>query len=140
MGPTLHVPGGVLMFTIIARGFRMAIHEKRIPLLFYGINLVFAFIVMLPLRSALDSFGGGTFMGETLASRVDFDFLMEFGQANPTAVPSALWALAVVGVVYWLANLFLSGGAYATLLGAEGGSVESFWGNGARYFGRFVRL
>jgi hypothetical protein len=128
------------MIESLTSGFRIAVREKRIVLIFYLINLLFALVVMLPVRSAVSSFAGGTFSGEGLASHLDMDFLSEFIHANGTVLPATVIALLAAATVYWLVNLFLSGGAYATFFGGAEQGQQSFWGDAGRYFGRFFRL
>src|SRR5262245_39998999 len=128
------------MIASVKNGFRLALQRKRIALLFYGTNLAFGLVVMLPFHVALRSFAGGTVMAESLATRVDMDFLAEFFHANATTLPSVYAALALAGAANTVINLFLSGGAYAVFLHPEADLRQTFWSGAGNYAGRFIRL
>jgi hypothetical protein len=128
------------MIPSVREGFRSTLRIKKLIVIFYLVNLSFALLVMLPVRSALSSFGGGTLAGEGLANHFDFDFLAEFLHANGTTFSATFMTFLAAGTLYWLANLFLSGGAYATFWGGDTPAPETFWAGAGKYFGRFLRL
>ena len=115
-------------------------NNKRMLFIFYGINLLFGMIVMLPLRGALNSFAGHSLMGEKLAGRIDMDFLFEFLINNKGAVGETASLLFIVAAVYGLSGLFLSGGAFSVFAAEGEYSSSLFWGSAAKYCGRFLRL
>ena len=46
----------------------------------------------------------------------------------------------MVAVLYWLANLFLSGGAFSIFALRDSYNSDAFWSGCGRFFGRFLRL
>jgi len=68
------------------------------------------------------------------------DFLFEFFKHNPNFTSTYAGLLLIVPVIYWLFTLFLSGGAFSVFASGEKYTSPLFWGNAAKYFGRFIRL
>jgi hypothetical protein len=115
----------------------------RMVAVYYFANIGFALLFALPVYLLLDRFADQSFLGMSLADRLDAGFLVEFVRYDRPGT-TALAAIALLfGPLYWVAGLFLSGGAYASFsAGARSTPYRPvlFWGGAARYFGRFVRL
>lgn len=129
-----------MVFACLKAGFSRVWANKRLILIFYLPNLFFAMILMLPFRAALSHYIGESLMGEKLGGQVDMDFLFEFIHNNPALSGNILTLGLLVLAVYFLFNLFLSGGAYAVFLGGQPYTAAQFWGSAGKYFGRFLRL
>lgn len=129
-----------MVFASLKTGFARLWANRRLILIFYLANLFFALIVALPFRAVLGHFIGDSRMGEKLAGPIDMDFLLEFLHYNPALRGTTLMLALAAFAAYSLANLFLSGGAYAALMSDEKYSSSRFWGNSAHFFGRFFRL
>lgn len=114
--------------------------NKGMVLIYYLANLLFGIVLMLPFRSVLSGFAGNSLMGEKLAGRLDMDFLFEFFKENPNLFSTYTLLILVWFSVYWLLSLFLSGGAFSVFISGEKYTSPLFWGNAAKYFGRFIRL
>lgn len=114
--------------------------NKRMVLIYYLANLLFGIVLMLPFRSILNRFVGNSFMGEKLAGRMDMDFLFEFFKENPNLFSTYTVLLLTLLAAFWLLSLFLSGGAFSIFASQEKYTSPLFWGNAAKYFGRFIRL
>lgn len=121
-------------------GFAQVRANKRMVAVFYLANLGFGLLLMLPLRSILKSFVGNSQMGAKLGGPLDMDFLIEFLKHTDGVVPAFMGLILIVPAANWLFTLFLSGGAFAVFAGGEKYNAAFFWGNSAKYFGRFVRL
>jgi len=121
-------------------GISQVLAHKRMIVVFFLANLFFGFLIILPLRAMLKNFIGDSTLGAALGGNLDMDFLFDFFQHNDQAMPT-LWAMIfLVPLVNWLFTLFLSGGALSIFAAGEGYTPASFWGNAAKYFGRFLRL
>ncbi len=129
-----------MVFASLKTGFARVWSNRRMILIFYLANLFFALILALPFRAAQGHFIGDSRMGEKLAGPIDMDFLLEFLHYNPALRGTTLMLALAAFAAYSLANLFLSGGAYAALMSDEKYSSSRFWGNSAHFFGRFFRL
>lgn len=121
-------------------GFAQVRANKRMVAVFYLANLGFGLLLMLPLRSILKSFVGNSQMGAKLGGPLDMNFLIEFLKHTDGVVPAFMGLILIVPAANWLFTLFLSGGAFAVFAGGEKYNAAFFWGNSAKYFGRFVRL
>jgi hypothetical protein len=114
--------------------------NKRMIFPFYLANLVFGLLIMLPLGYVLDDFVGHSMMRERIGEAMDYNFLFEFLQYAGSGLASVKGMLFTVPFAYWLAALFLSGGALAIFAGGKRYSPSTFWGEAAAHFGRFIRL
>jgi len=121
-------------------GFNQVRNTKRLILVFFMANFFFALIVMLPFRAILSDFIGNSLMGAKLGGHLDMDFLFEFFKNKSSTISAVQSLLLFSAVIYWLFNLFLSGGAFAIFASGEKYQASVFWGNSAKYFGRFIRL
>ena len=129
-----------MMSKSLLDGLKATLRLKRLVIIFYLANLFAALIVMFPLRSMLGDFAGYTLMGRSLAGGLSTDFLFEFFTNNSGGVKFLGGLIGIVSVLYWIAALFLSGGAFSVYISGERFSVGMFWSNSAKYFGRFARL
>jgi hypothetical protein len=121
-------------------GFAQVRTNKRMVAVFYLANLLFGLLLMLPLRAIVKDFIGNSQMGAKLGGPLDMDFLFEVFKHSGEVVPAFMGLILIVPASNWLFTLFLSGGAFATFAGGEKYNAAFFWGNSAKYFGRFVRL
>ena len=124
----------------IKTGFAQMWANKRMVLVYYLANFLFGLILVLPLRSVLNKFVGFSLMGAELGGRMNMDFLFEFLKHNDSGISAVKGLFLIVPLSYWLFSLFLSGGAFSIFASGEKYSPSLFWGNAAKYFGRFVRL
>ena len=129
-----------MILNSLKSGFAQAWASKRMIAVFYLANLFFGLLLMLPLRSISSDFIGNSTMGAKLGGPLDMDFLFEFFKHNRGATPTFFGLALIVPAANWLFTLFLSGGAFASLAQGESYSAAFFWGNAAKYFGRFFRL
>ncbi len=129
-----------MILSSITTGFAQMWTNKRMLLLFYFTNLLFGIVLMLPFRATLDRFVGNRLMGSELAGQFNMDFLFELLKTNANITSIISGMILVIPTVYWLLALFLSGGAFAVFASQERYSPILFFGNAAKYFGRFVRL
>ncbi len=129
-----------MVLNSIKSGIRQVLQTKRMIMVFFLTNFFFALLIMLPFRGALSHYIDGSMMGETLGGRLNMDFLYEFILHQGGALPAIKSLILVVPLVYWLMNLFLSGGAFSVFAGGEKYQPVQFWGGAAAYFGRFFRL
>lgn len=107
-----------MVFASLKAGFYLMWANRRIVYIFYFANLLLGIFLMLPFRQFVKSFAGESLMAEKLAGPIDIDFIFDLFRENP-ALNDVLIVLIVFGLLlYLLANLFLSGGAYGLFAGA----------------------
>ena len=129
-----------MIFGCVRSGVAGLWANKRMLLPFYLANLFFGLLVMIPFAYALDDFIGMSMMREKLGGGMDYDFLFEFPHYAGNGLSSVTGMVTLVPFAYWLAALFLSGGALAVFAGGARYTPSLFWSGAAAYFGRFVRL
>ena len=129
-----------MILASLKTGFSQMFRTKRMLFIYYGINLVFGLIVMLPARALVKSIAGSTLTGGRLAGNLDIEFILELIIQQHGAVAELFGLVAGAAILYLLVELFLSGGAFSVF--AAGGSWDAgaFWSGSARHFGRFCRL
>lgn len=121
-------------------GLAQAWAHKRIILIYYLTNLLLGLLLLLPIRGVLGDFLGKSAMGQVLGGRLDMNFIFDLFKQR-SDLPSIFTSTAPLAVVlYWLALIFLSGGAFSLLRQSTSYSAAAFWGNCGAYFSRFIRL
>ncbi len=127
-----------MVIDCLKSGFYKAWRQKRMILLFYVFNLFFAYLLFAPVFYRLKAYIGDSTMSEILGGKMDMGFLFEFLHYKG----DGLFAHVLVPVVvYFFISLFLSGGALMVFASHNKGTLQhAFWGGGARYFARFIRL
>ncbi len=128
------------MIVAIYQGIQWLWQSKKMLLIVYLINLLFGIVMVMPFRQAIAQFGGHSLLMQQMAGRFNMDFLMDFIVHEQNDL--VIWGstLLVGTILYQLLQLFLSGGIYAVFLQQGQYTSETFWGNAARYWGRFIRL
>jgi hypothetical protein len=129
-----------MILNSLKSGFAEVRANKRMVVVFYLANLFFGLLLLLPLRAILHNFVDNSQMGAKLGGPLDMDFLFEFFKHNGEVIPAFMGLVLIVPAANWLFTLFLSGGAFATFSSDEKYNAAFFWGNSAKYFGRFIRL
>ncbi|MBI5216464.1 MAG: hypothetical protein HY960_11995 [Ignavibacteriae bacterium] len=129
-----------MIFNSLLHGFKQTLRMKRMIAIFFLTNLLMGLLVMIPLRNMLNDFAGNSLMGESLTGGINWDFIFEFFNNNSGGIKMLGGLIAVAAMMYWLAGLFISGGAFSLFLKSEGWNGSIFWSDSAKYFGRFFRL
>ncbi len=128
------------MMRTIVNGVQQVFRSKRMIGLFYLANLVTGLLVMFPFKGMLSDFAGNSLMGRNLGDGVNFDILFDFTANNSGGGQMLSGLILLTAISYWMIMLFFSGGAISTLMSGESYNRTTFWGNSAKYFGRFFRL
>ncbi len=129
-----------MIIKCLINGFQQVLRQKRIVLIFYLFNLLFGILLMIPFHGPMSKMVGHSLMGEKLAGRFDFNFLFEFMAHSEDALPAISASLLIFPFLYLLLSLFLSGGALSVFVSGLTFQSARFWGDSARYFGRFILL
>ena len=107
-----------MVFASLKAGFYLMWTNRRMVYIFYFVNLLLGILLMLPFRQFVKSFAGESLIAEKLAGPIDIDFIFDLFQKHP-ALNDVLIVMIVFGLLlYLLANLFLSGGAYGVFAGS----------------------
>ncbi len=132
--------GNIMIIKSLKIGVSQMWLNKRLIFVYYLVNFIFGIILMLPFRSILNNFVGHRLMGAKLGGYLDWDFVFDFLTHRGSAMTAYLGLFLILPVLYGAFLLFMSGGVLKIFVSGEKYSPMLFWGNNARYFGRFVRL
>ncbi|MBI5477079.1 MAG: hypothetical protein HY964_10140 [Ignavibacteriales bacterium] len=124
----------------ILNGIESAFRNKKVIIIYYLINLIGGFLIMIPLRFIIGKFIGYTVMGKEIASSMDIDFVFEFIIKNQNAIAGVRGLIIFVPILFWIFGLFLSGGIFSLFIHHGRFQSSQFWGDSGKYFGRFIRL
>ena len=128
------------MIKSIKAGFKQAWANKRMIFVFYLVNLILSLAIIIPIAGLIDGYIGKSLMRESLAVGMDWNFFFEFMGDNYIGITGAQKLFILIPMLFALSILFLSGGAFVVFAGTDKYKLSDFWGNCARYFGRFLRL
>jgi len=129
-----------MIFKHILTGFQLTLKNKRVWLLLFSVQLLFASILTVSMKTQFSSLLSDNLMGqEVMAGHTGIAFvemIVHQGQALAMQMKFVLlMALFYLGV-----TVFLNGGVFALFLGDAPFQQKTFWGNAGQYFGRFFRL
>ncbi len=115
--------------------------HKKMWLLLYVCNVLFALVAVLPLQRFLNSeLGHSLAIGQSLGD-FDYTFLMDVLNEYGGSISLILNQAFVIVGLYWLFSVFLKGGILEKLVGYLKGENEvSFWSGCGKYFFRLFRL
>ena len=122
-------------------GVERVFRNMKMWLLLFGVQLVFAVILVVPLRSQLNRMLGYSLLGQDVLWGLGGHVFVEFLAHHAQTVSAEMILLFVVGLVYLTVAIFLNGGVLGIFVRKkEVFSARLFFGSAGQYFGRFVRL
>ncbi|RMD96923.1 MAG: hypothetical protein D6814_10495 [Calditrichaeota bacterium] len=125
----------------IALSWHFVRSYKRIIFTYYGIQLSFALIVILPVYLAVTRHLGHSLAGAQLVGSLDFELITNLILNEMQVFQAVLPVLAGVFVIFSLVHLFLSGGILAVYISDTKRYVPSyFWGHCGHHFWPLFRL
>lgn len=117
---------------------RIWVH-KRLLLWLYLINMVFAVVLVFPLRNLVSTIAE-TDLADDFLSRFNIDAFLDIWAEHSLVFKTLGFSAVGLGIVYLVASIFLTGGIVATLAADNRVTLRRFITNAARYFWRFLRL
>ena len=129
------------ILTSYFNGFVSAFKTKKLVVTIYLITLFLALIISIPFGNTIGDKAGNSMAFISLLKDFNYtvyqDFMNQYADAIYPLISIAIWT----GVFYILFTIFFEGGILAVLTRKElKYSLTTFWGSGARYFSRFLRL
>lgn len=128
------------VWKVFGAGIRQVFHHKKLLLLFYVPNLLLAYILTVPVKSALQRAIGHSLVSEEVARFVNISFLVELSREHPGLISALLSGVGGAMLVTVLLNTFLLGGAVSSLTLRRSSAWGEVFADSATYFGRFFRL
>jgi hypothetical protein len=129
-----------MILNFLWSGLRRMWRHRRLIVLFYLFNLLTAASMIWPLRMLLDRVTGPSLIGTSLQQGLPANLLIEFIQYAGSGLGVMFYLWLVLAVLFWIGQLFLSGGALRMYSGKKRFTAKLFWGSAGRYFFRFLRL
>ncbi len=113
--------------------------HKRLVLWLYLLNLVFAAVLIFPLRKIVSQISKSD-LADGFVNGFPLATGLEFWSQHSLEFKSLGLVAAGLGVIYLLVNIFLTGGIVAALAVERRISFRRFLNDSTRYFGRYFRL
>ncbi len=122
-------------------GFLSIWQNKRIWLFYYGLNFLFAFLVMYPFRLLFFHYFSHSGSLLRLLQHFDFMALTNFARDSGSGLLVIFSVFLLLALIFWLLQYFFAGGAfYVYLFPERDRSFPSFFQMSARYFAPMFRL
>ena len=121
-------------------GLKDVFQNKKMWVILFVIQLLFAVILLFPLRAQWESVLGHSLMGEEILQGYGMMFFVEFIAHFDKVVSMVGSMLLIVGIVFLLVSIFLSGGIFDTFVSKEKYTANRFFGSSGHFFWRFFRL
>jgi len=116
-------------------------HNKRMWFVLFGIQLIFAVILIIPIRSELNKMIGHSLIGEEVLQGSGANVFFEFLAHHSETVSIEIKLLFIIGFIYLLTSIFLNGGIIGCFIKEDNEySASLFFGSSGKYFSRFFRL
>jgi hypothetical protein len=120
-------------------GLWNALNEKKLLFWLYGFNLLFAYILALPVSMMIANALDKTTTADRLLQAADITvlitFMMEYGKSI-----SFVQLLTAIGILYIIFNIFFAGGILKTFVEEKKFELSDFFSGCIEYFNRFLRL
>jgi hypothetical protein len=128
------------VFSAIAKGLGTTFRKPRIVAILYAFNVLFAVAAAAPLLLIVQQELGHSLLGSNVRP-VDAMWIGEVVLKYGASLKPLLGGSLIIGFLYLVLHVFLSGGIVGRLLDREGSSkLESFFADSGRYFWRYVRI
>jgi hypothetical protein len=129
----------ISIFTAYTQGLKEAWQQKKMLLLLYVVNVIIAYLIVLPLSIALNNALNFTVAASELMQAFDItiyqSLLSEYGPALDMGR-----FIFTYGLIYILLNTFFVGGILQVFSDNEGFDLKKFLLGCVEYFIRFLRL
>ncbi len=128
------------VFKAIGKGIGTTFRKPRLLVILWVVNIVYAAVVAFPLFTLAQAELGHSYLGSNVRP-LDLMWLGEAVLKYQDAMPAVIGGLVVSALLFLGLYVFLNGGIIGRLLDREGRpTLQAFFGDCGRYFGRFVRL
>ena len=123
------------------QGFRKVSQNKKLLFVLFGIQLIFALIILLPLQAEISDMLKHSLMGQDVLEGRGANVFIEFLIHHAESISLGKSLLLGMGLLYLFTTIFLNGGILGIFTGnGEKFSAKQFFENAGHYFGRFFRL
>jgi len=129
----------ISILTAYKNGLSAAWREKKMLFWLYGFNLLFAYLITLPLSAMLSKALDKTLAAENVLQAFDFTIystiMNQFGKGVNLGR-----TISTIGILYIIVNIFFAGGILKIFIEEKKFRLIDFFNGCVEYFNRFLRL
>ncbi len=129
----------ISIITAYKNGLIMAWKEKKMLFWLYGFNLLFAYLITMPVSMMLSNALDKTTAADKVLAVFDFTTLVTIVDNYGKGV-SLGKTITTLGILYVLVNIFFAGGILKIFIEEKKFSLKEFFIGCVEYFNRFLRL
>jgi hypothetical protein len=127
------------MMGYIIGGLKQTWRYKRMLAIYYGINMITALVLIVPLHSAIKNFAGHS-LAAAPGSLLGMDAVLEFLFYKKNIVSFLKPWMVIAAVFTGVLQLFLMGGVLSVFLRRRRYEAAFFWSRCAKHFSRLLQL
>lgn len=129
----------ISIFTAYKNGLSAAWKEKKMLLWLYGFNLLFAYLITLPLSMMLSNALDKTTAADKILQVFDFTIFTTIMEVFGKGVNLGR-TIITIGILYLIVNIFFAGGILKIFIEEKKFKLIDFLTGCVEYFNRFLRL
>ena len=129
----------ISIFTAYKNGLSAAWKEKKMLLWLYGFNLLFAYLITLPLSTMLTKALDNTTAADKILQAFDFTIYTTIMEVFGKGIDFGR-TIATIGLLYLIVNMFFAGGILKIFIEEKKFKLKEFLAGCVEYFNRFLRL
>jgi hypothetical protein len=129
----------IKILTAYKNGLSAAWNEKKMLFWLYGFNLIFAYLITLPIAMMLTKALDQTTAADKLLQAFDFTIYTTIMDKFGTGV-SLGRTITTIGLLYLVVNIFFAGGILKIFIEENKFKLKNFFDGCVEYFNRFLRL
>jgi len=129
----------ISIFAAYKNGLSAAWKEKKMLFWLYGINLLFAYLITLPLSMMLSKALDNTTAADKILQSFDYTIYTTIMDVFGKGVDLGR-TIITVGILYLIVNIFFAGGILKIFIDEQKFRLKEFFEGCVEYFNRFLRL
>ena len=129
----------ISIFTAYKNGLSAAWKEKKMLLWLYGFNLLFAYLITLPLSMMLSNALDKTTAADKILQTFDFTIFITIMEVFGKGLNLGR-TIITIGILYLIVNIFFAGGILKIFIEEKKFKLIDFLTGCVEYFNRFLRL
>jgi len=126
---------------VFKQSIRQLPEYRNMIFLLYGIELILAFSLVIPLQNQFVKMIGYSLLSREILQGFEMNVFIEWAVHWSKGASTQLDFILLIGLIYLVLSIFLQGGILGTIIRDEEASfLNHFFGNAGHYFNRFFRL
>jgi hypothetical protein len=129
----------ISIFVAYKNGLSVAWKEKKMLFWLYGFNILFAYLITLPISTMLSKALNNTTAADKVLQTFDFTIYATVMDTFGKGVDLGR-TITTVGLLYLIANIFFAGGILKIFIEEQKFNLKNFLMGCLEYFNRFLKL